>query len=84
LFGLKAIYPYRVAWVAAVMLGSTVTLPLVWNFADAANALMAIPNLAALLLLSNVVVRDTKTYLWSKHIELAAAGKGIATEPVDT
>jgi AGCS family alanine or glycine:cation symporter len=63
LFGLKAIMPYRTAWVAAVLLGSLVTIPVVWNFADAANALMAIPNLASLLLLSGVIVKDTKTYM---------------------
>jgi AGCS family alanine or glycine:cation symporter len=32
------------------------------------NAFMAIPNLIALLLLSNVIARDTQHYLWDKHL----------------
>lgn len=70
LFGKRAIWPYRLAWVAAVMVGAVVVnLPVVWNFADAANALMALPNLVALLLLNGVVVRETERYLWSGHID---------------
>jgi AGCS family alanine or glycine:cation symporter len=63
LFGKRAIRPYRWAWVAAVMLGSVLKLPLVWDFADAANAAMAIPNLVCLLLLSGVVASETRRYL---------------------
>jgi len=63
LFGKRAIRPYRWAWVAAVMLGSVLELPVVWDFADAANAAMAIPNLVCLLLLSGVVARETRRYL---------------------
>ena len=69
LFGLKAIFPYRVVWVVAVMVGSVCSLPLVWNFADAANALMAIPNLISLLFLNGVVVAETQKYLWSGKID---------------
>ena len=69
LFGERAIKPYRVAWVLAVMVGSVTALNVVWNFADAANALMALPNLAALLLLSGVVVSETRKYLWSGNID---------------
>ncbi len=71
LLGKKSILPYRIAWVAAVYVGSVQTLSLVWGFADAVNALMAIPNLAAVLLLSPVIVRETRTYLWSGHIDRA-------------
>jgi len=70
LFGKKIITPYRVAWVAAVLVGSVATLPAVWNFADAANALMAIPNLIALILLSKVVVDETRLYLWSGKLDM--------------
>lgn len=69
LFGKKAIKPYRIAWVAFVMVGSVAQLKIVWDFADAANALMAIPNLIALLLLSGVVVSETKRYLWAGCID---------------
>jgi AGCS family alanine or glycine:cation symporter len=69
LCGKKAIRPYRVAWVIAVYVGSVMTLPLVWDLADAMNALMAIPNLVALILLSKVVVAETQKYLWSGRLD---------------
>jgi AGCS family alanine or glycine:cation symporter len=69
LCGKKAILPYRVAWVIAVYVGSVMTLPLVWDLADALNALMAIPNLVALILLSKVVVAETQRYLWSGRLD---------------
>ncbi len=69
LLGWRAILPYRVLWVGAVMLGSVTALKVVWDFADAANALMAIPNLIALLLLSGVVVSETRKYLWSGNLD---------------
>ncbi len=40
-----------------------IQLELVWDIADTLNALMAIPNLIAVLLLSDVIVKDTKYYL---------------------
>jgi alanine or glycine:cation symporter, AGCS family len=63
LLGKRSIFPYRVAWVIGVFLGSVATLPMVWDMADAMNALMAIPNLVAILLLSGVIVRETKAYM---------------------
>ena len=64
LFGSRAITPYRWLWVAAVLLGSVVSLQSVWNFADLANALMAVPNLISLIALSPVLVAETKRHLW--------------------
>ena len=66
LFGKKSIKPYRIAWVLAVYLGSVTSLALVWDLADAMNAMMAIPNLIALIALSGVIVAETKTYLWDE------------------
>ncbi len=63
LFGDKAIMPYRVIYVATVMIGCVASLDLVWAAADTFNGLMAIPNLIALLLLSGVVVSETNDYL---------------------
>ncbi len=60
LFGEKVIKPYRMAWVACVFLGCVLKLDLVWNFADTMNALMAIPNLIALGLLSGTVFAISK------------------------
>jgi len=63
LLGPRAIKPYRLLWVAAVMLGAVTTLPMVWSFADIANALMAIPNLIALIALSGVIAAETRAHL---------------------
>ena len=69
LFGSKTIKPYRWTWVVFVFIGCVVSLDIVWTFADITNALMAIPNLISLLLLSKVVVSETKKYLWEGNIE---------------
>ncbi len=63
LFGERAVFPYRVVWVAAVMVGSVLTLKIVWTFAEIANSLMAFPNLYALIALSGVAVAETRRYL---------------------
>lgn len=49
LLGERAITPYRLLWVVAVWFGATGSLRLVWDVADTLNALMAIPNLVAIL-----------------------------------
>ena len=67
LFGKGAIMPYRWAWVVAVMVGSVASLHVVWTFADIANALMALPNLVALLVLSPVIASETKRYFSEKQ-----------------
>jgi len=66
LFGKRLVVPYRWAWVAAVMVGSVASLQVVWTFADIANALMALPNLVSLLVLSPVVASETKAYFQQK------------------
>lgn len=60
---------YRVAYIAAVFVGSIVNLSVVWNLADCMNALMAIPNLLSLLFLSGVIVSETRKYLWSGRLD---------------
>ena len=62
LAGRKTVLPFRVVWVIAVFGGAVFQLDFVWLLADTLNALMAIPNLIALLLLSPVVVGLTKQY----------------------
>jgi len=62
LFGVRAILPFRLTWVAVIPVGALVQLELVWLVADTLNALMAIPNLVALLLLSPVVFSLTRAY----------------------
>lgn len=63
--GKKAIVYYRILWVAGVFLGSVAHLSMIWDLADSMNALMAIPNLISLLLLSGILARETNKYLWS-------------------
>lgn len=66
LLGIKALLPYRLIYSALVLVGASVKLELVWNFADVMNGLMAIPNLIALVLLSGVVVSETNRFLESR------------------
>jgi len=62
LLGQKAIIPFRMLWVLVIPVGSMMDLKFIWLLADTLNALMALPNLIALLLLSPVVFKLTKTY----------------------
>lgn len=62
LFGTRAIVPYRVVWIAAIPVGATVNLGFIWLVADTLNAMMALPNLIALLLLSPVVFKLSRAY----------------------
>ncbi|MBQ9641959.1 MAG: sodium:alanine symporter family protein [Bacteroidaceae bacterium] len=69
LAGKKSIVFYRIIFILMVFAGSTMSLSLVWNLADIFNALMAIPNLISLLLLSGVIARETQHYLWDGNLE---------------
>lgn len=62
LFGVKSIIIFRCAWILAIPLGAMAQLDFVWLLADTLNALMALPNLIALLLLSPVVFSLSKQY----------------------
>jgi len=68
--GKRLIIYYRLFWIAAVFGGAILNLHLVWGIADSMNALMAIPNLIAILLLSGVVIKETNKYLWSGNIDM--------------
>ena len=61
--GKKGLIPYRVLYIAVAVITPVVALDVVWDIADILNALMAIPNLIAVLLLSPVIVKETKKYL---------------------
>ena len=63
LWGKRALLPYKLVFVAIVVVGPVLALDLVWTIADILNALMAIPNLIAVLLLSGVIARETRHYL---------------------
>ena len=61
--GKAGLIPYRVVYIIVAAVAPVVSLNLVWTVADILNALMAIPNLVAVLLLSNVIVKETKNYI---------------------
>ncbi|WP_062269401.1 alanine/glycine:cation symporter family protein [Endozoicomonas arenosclerae] len=62
LMGPRAVKAYRFLWIIAVPVGATVSLDFIWLVADTLNAMMAIPNLIALALLSPVVFKLVREY----------------------
>lgn len=67
LFGMRAITPFRVLWIIAIPIGANSSLDFIWLVADTLNALMALPNLLALLMLSPVVFQLTRDYFREGH-----------------
>lgn len=62
----KAVMTYRFLYILAIFVGPFMTVEAVWTIADIFNALMAIPNLIAVLALSGVVAAQTKDY-WKRN-----------------
>ena len=60
---------YRILYILFLFFGSIINLDIIWNIADCMNALMAIPNLIALLLLSGVAAKETRRYLWEGRLD---------------
>ena len=75
LLGVKSILPFRLLWVMAIPVGAMVKLSFVWLVADTLNALMAIPNLLALLLLGPVVFQLTRAHF--------TGAREVVAEPSD-
>jgi AGCS family alanine or glycine:cation symporter len=63
IFGPKSNIPYRLIYILVTFLGTRFALGVVWDIADTLNALMALPNVIAVLLLSPVIVKETNKYL---------------------
>lgn len=61
--GKTGLVPYRAIYILVAVIAPIVELDLVWTIADILNALMAVPNLIAVLLLSPVIVAETKKYI---------------------
>lgn len=57
-----ALKVFRWVYIAAVFIGPYLTVKAVWTLADICNGLMALPNIVALLALSGVVAKETKSY----------------------
>ena len=63
LFGKKGMLAYKILFIAVIVIGPVLSLDLVWTIANILNALMAVPNLVAVLLLSGVIAKETRHYL---------------------
>jgi len=68
LFGIRVILPFRIVWSGAALVGATLKLSFVWLLADTLNALMAIPNLIGLALLSPVVFKITREFVATRGL----------------
>lgn len=69
LFGKRAIIPYQIIYVAAAFLGAIGIGDIVWTISDIGNALMAIPNIIMVLLLSGLISRETKHYVYEGNLD---------------
>ena len=72
LFGKHAVRPYQVLYVLAAFVGSLGVANVVWNASDVANALMAVPNIIVVLLLSGLIARETRHYVYSGNLDEAS------------
>ncbi len=68
LFGDKIIIPYRILWVLAIPFGALVELDFIWLLSDTLNAMMALPNIIGLILLSPFIFKKTKEYWENKKL----------------
>ena len=69
LFGPKGIKPYQVIYVAVAFFGAIGVGDVVWTISDIGNALMAIPNIIVILLLSGMIARETKHYVYDGNLD---------------
>jgi alanine or glycine:cation symporter, AGCS family len=80
LFGRVAVTPYRLVFVLVIFVGAVTELEVVWIFADIMNGLMALPNLIGLLVLSGMIVRETRAFFADPNWRLVAEGTAVAPE----
>ncbi len=69
LFGRKGMIPYKLIFIFVLLVAPVIALDMVWTLSDIFNALMAIPNLIAVLLLSGLVVKETNYYLYGNRLD---------------
>ncbi len=69
LFGVKAIKYYRIIFLFTSFLGTVASLNIIWSFSDITNGLMAFPNILSLILLSPMIVKKTKYFLWENRLD---------------
>jgi AGCS family alanine or glycine:cation symporter len=69
LFGKKAIKPYQILYLVVAFLGAIGIGDLVWTISDITNALMALPNIIVVLLLSGLIARETRHYVYDGNLD---------------
>lgn len=69
LFGHKGIMPYKILFIIVLLIAPITALDLVWTMSDIFNALMALPNIFAILVLSPVIAKETNYYLYGNRLE---------------
>lgn len=69
LFGKKGVMPYKIIFIAILLIAPITALDLVWLLSDIFNALMALPNIVAILVLTPVIVKETDYYLYGKRLD---------------
>ncbi len=69
LFGKHAVRPYQVIYVLVAFLGAVGVGDVIWTVSDITNALMAVPNIIMVLLLSGLIARETKHYVYDHNLD---------------
>ncbi len=69
LFGKWAIRPYQIIYVVIAFLGAIGVGDVVWTVSDITNALMAVPNILVVLLLSGMIAKETRHYVYEDHLD---------------
>lgn len=69
IFGNKAVIIYKLLYVGMVLFGAVASIDIVWALGDMFNALMVLPNLVAMWLLSGVIIKETKKYLYTDQLD---------------
>lgn len=69
LFGKRAILPYHILYVVVTFLGAIGVGGVIWGISDITNALMALPNIVCVLLLSGMIAKKTKHYVYDGNLD---------------
>ena len=69
LFGRKGTIPYKVIFIVILLIAPVTALDLVWTLSNIFNALMAIPNIIAIIALTPLIVKETNYYLYGNRID---------------
>lgn len=80
LFGQKGVKPFFIIYLAAAFIGGAGFGDAIWGISDIMNALMAIPNVIVVILLSKVIGKETHEYVWEKNLDVPSKDKIIQVD----